>query len=160
VAKKTSSAGRNAATADRPEHAPGQRHRKRHHHATGDDGRAPAQGRCDRRQHQRGGHAAQRQPHLLDAHCDAALADGEEVDDGAAQRGIDDAPADAGHEQAGEELGKARRPRARRQPGGAQRQAAQEALPHPEPVGQPPARQRQEESTEIDRGDDERHLQA
>jgi hypothetical protein len=86
--------------------------------------------------------------------------DGEEIHDGLAERGIDDAPADAGEEQAEEEGREARRERADGEARGADQQAAEQARPRAQPVGEPPARQREQEPGEVNRGNDQRELQS
>src|SRR3989442_993726 len=91
---------------------------------------------------------AEREAHLLDAHRDAALVPGEDVDDGLAERGIGDAPADAGHEQEEQERGERRRGGRGDEADGAERQAAEKALARAQAVGQAPARQREEQAAQ------------
>jgi hypothetical protein len=85
--------------------------------------------------------------------------DREEIHDGFAERRVDDAPADAGEEQAQKESGEARGERADRQPRRADQQAAEQARPRAQPVGAPAARQREEEPAAVDRRNDQRDLQ-
>jgi len=77
------------------------------------------------RQHQRRRDASEGEPHLLDAHRHAALVRREEVHDGLAERGIDDAPSRAGQEQADEERAEAGRQGAGRESHRADDQSAE-----------------------------------
>ena len=143
----------------RCERTPGQHDRQGDDERAGGDGGSPAEMRGHRRQDEGRGHAAERQPHLLDAHGDAALGGREDIHDALAERGIDHAPAGARHEQAEQEAEEGRRARAGEQADGAERQAAEQARPHAQSIGQAAARQREEQATEIDGRHEERDLQ-
>src|SRR5947209_713501 len=142
------------------ERAPAQRDRQGHHEAARRDRRPPSKRGGHAREHERRGDPAQGEPHLLDAHRDAALVSREEIHDGLAERGIDDAPTDAGQEQAQEERREARRQRADREPRRADDQSPEQARPRAQTVGEPSARQREEEAADIDRRNDERDLKS
>ena len=142
------------------ERPPGEAHGQGQHHRAGTDPRAPAERGGDGRQGQRRGHAAQRESHLLDPHRDAALAHREHVHDGAAEGGIDHAPADAGHDQAAEKEGEAGRERGGEQARRADGEPTEEARAHADPVGEPAAGKREEQPADVDRRDDEGELEA
>ena len=142
------------------ERPPGEDDGQRQDHRAGPDRRAPAERGGHGRQGQRRGDAAQRESHLLDAHRDAALAHRKHVHDGAAERGIDHAPADAGHDQAAEKEGKAGRERGGEQPCRADREPTEQARAHADPVGEPAPGQREEQPADVDRREDEGELEA
>src|SRR5207249_10680761 len=73
------------------ERAPAKGDRQGHHEAARRDRRPPSQRGGHAREHERRGDPAHGEPHLLDTHRDAALVNREEIHDGLAERGIDEA---------------------------------------------------------------------